>query len=325
MTMALTRRRMIEEPPSQLAIWALRLAIFSLLVAVLAIGIEQWGALEIIPVLVTFGAALALAVFAILVAVAAFVMLWINGGPGAGAAVTGVIISLMLLGYPGYLGYRAYTLPAIKDITTDPIDPPRFEVVARLRPPNTSDYPGLATAELQKDAYPDVEPLLVKVAPAVAYDDAMKIITKRKWRVFDSRPPQPGREGHIEAIARSPRRPHRCPLGVALRLYRFRRQCRPGGSPAGRHRRPRRHPRAPETGQAAGQAGPEKDPSAPRRQAVAAEDRRRPVGGDEAARHQVFQMGEGGQPGRPGEPGIEPDIDCAHQCRNIGLALVQAM
>jgi uncharacterized protein (DUF1499 family) len=204
MTMALTRRRMIEEPPSQLAIWARRLAIFSLLVAVLAIGIEQWGALEIIPVLVTFGAALALAVFAILVAVAAFVMLWINGGPGAGAAVTGVIISLMLLGYPGYLGYRAYTLPAIKDITTDPIDPPRFEVVARLRPPNTSDYPGLATAELQKDAYPDVEPLLVKVAPAVAYDDAMKIITKRKWRVFDSRPPQPGREGHIEAIARSP-------------------------------------------------------------------------------------------------------------------------
>jgi len=167
MTMALTRRRMIEEPPSQLAIWARRLAIFSLLVAVLAIGIEQWGALEIIPVL-------------------------------------GVIISLMLLGYPGYLGYRAYTLPAIKDITTDPIDPPRFEVVARLRPPNTSDYPGLATAELQKDAYPDVEPLLVKVAPAVAYDDAMKIITKRKWRVFDSRPPQPGREGHIEAIARSP-------------------------------------------------------------------------------------------------------------------------
>jgi uncharacterized protein (DUF1499 family) len=136
--------------------------------------------------------------------VAAFIMLWRNGGPGAGAAITGLIISLMLLGYPGYLGYLAYTLPPIKDITTDPIDPPRFEVVARLRPPNSSAYPGLATAELQKDAYPDVEPLLVKVTPAVAYEHAMKIIAKRKWRVFDARPPQPGREGHIEAIARSP-------------------------------------------------------------------------------------------------------------------------
>jgi uncharacterized protein (DUF1499 family) len=203
MTMALTRRRVLEEPVSQLAVWARRLAIFSLLVAVLAIGIEQWGGLEIIPVLVTFGAALALALLALLVAAAAFVMLWINGGPGIGAAVTGFFISSALLGYPAYLGYRAYTLPAIKDITTDPIDPPRFEVVARLRPPNSSVYPGLATAELQKDAYPDVGPLLVKATAAVAYDSAMKVIARRKWRVFDSRPPQPGREGHIEAIARS--------------------------------------------------------------------------------------------------------------------------
>jgi uncharacterized protein (DUF1499 family) len=204
MTMALTRRRMFDEPPSQLAIWARRLAIFAVVVAVLAIGIEQWGALEIIPMLVTFGAALALAVVAILVAVAAYVMLWINGGPGIGAAVTGTVIALLLLGYPAYLGYLAYTLPPIKDITTDAIDPPRFDVVAKLRPPNSSVYPGLATAELQKEAYPDVEPLLVKVSPTVAYDDAMKVITKRKWRVFDARPPLPGREGHIEAIARSP-------------------------------------------------------------------------------------------------------------------------
>jgi uncharacterized protein (DUF1499 family) len=204
MTMVLTRRRAVEEPVSQLAIWSRRLAIFSLLVAVLAIGIEQWGGLEIVPVLVTFGAALALAGLAILVAIAAYVMLWINGGPGIGAAVTGTIISVALLGYPSYLAYLAYTLPPIKDITTDPIDPPRFEVVARLRPANTSAYPGLATAELQKDAYPDVEPLLIKVTPMVAYNNAMKVIDKRKWRVFDARPPQPGREGHIEAIARSP-------------------------------------------------------------------------------------------------------------------------
>jgi uncharacterized protein (DUF1499 family) len=220
MTMALTRRRMAEEPVSQLAIWARRLAIFALLVAVLAIGIEQWGALEIIPVLVTFGAALALAVLAILVAVAAFVMLWINGGPGAAAAITGLIISLMLLGYPGYLGYLAYALPPIKDITTDPIDPPRFEVVARLRPPNSSAYPGLATAELQKDAYPDVEPLLVKVTPAAAYAHAMKVIDKRKWRVFDARPPQLGREGHIEAIARSPIMGFRDDVVVRIRAAR---------------------------------------------------------------------------------------------------------
>ena len=220
MSMALTRRRMFDEPPSQLAIWARRLAIFAVVVAALAIGIEQWGGLETIPMLVTFGSSLALAFMAMVIAIAAFVMLWINGGPGAGAAVTAAVIALLLLGYPVYLGYLAYTLPAIKDITTDPIDPPRFEVVARLRPPNSSNYPGLATAELQKDAYPDVEPLLVKVSPAVAYDNAMKIVTKRKWRVFDARPPQPGREGHIEAIARSPIMGFRDDVVVRIRAAR---------------------------------------------------------------------------------------------------------
>jgi uncharacterized protein (DUF1499 family) len=205
MTMVLTRRRVIEEPVSQLAIWSRRLAIFSLLAAFLTVGIELTGFfdLETIPVLVAFGSALALAGLAMLVAIAAFVMLWINGGPGIGAAITGAIISVGLLAYPSYLGYLAYTLPPIKDITTDPIDPPRFDWLFRLRPPNSSTYPGLATAELQKEAYPDVEPLLVKVSPMVAYNAAMKVIDKRKWRVFDPRPPQPGREGHIEAVARS--------------------------------------------------------------------------------------------------------------------------
>jgi hypothetical protein len=138
MTLALTRRRALEESPSRLAVWSRRLAVFSLAVALLAIGIERADLLELVPVLVTFGAALALALLAILFAFAAFVALWVNGGPGFFQAMTAVLIGVGLLAYPGYLGYKAYTLPAIRDITTDPIDPPRFEVVARLRPPNTS-------------------------------------------------------------------------------------------------------------------------------------------------------------------------------------------
>jgi hypothetical protein len=41
MTMALLRRRAIEEPPSRLAIWARRIAVFSLAVALLAIAIAR--------------------------------------------------------------------------------------------------------------------------------------------------------------------------------------------------------------------------------------------------------------------------------------------
>lgn len=203
MTLALSRRRAIEEPPSRLAIWARRLAVFSLVVALLAIVIERADLLEIVPVLVTFGAALVLALLAILSALAAFVALWRNGGPGFGQALTAILIGVGLLAYPGYLGYKGYTLPAIKDITTDPIDPPRFEVVARLRPANSSIYPGLATAELQKEAWPDIEPLDVSVSAKDAFDSTIAVINKRKWRIVDARAPQPGRDGHIEAIART--------------------------------------------------------------------------------------------------------------------------
>ena len=53
------RRRLVEQPRSQLALWARRLAIFSLPVALLAIIMARAGLFEALPVLMTFGAALA--------------------------------------------------------------------------------------------------------------------------------------------------------------------------------------------------------------------------------------------------------------------------
>ena len=220
MTMAMYRRRALEEPPSRLAIWSRRIAVFALAVVLLAIIIARADLLETEPVLVTFASALLLAALAILVAFASFVTLWINGGPGFGQAVLALFISVALLAYPGYLGYKAYTLPPLKDVTTDPIDPPRFEVVARLRPANTSVYPGLATAEMQKEAWPDIEPLQVSVPPKAAFDGAMSVIAKRKWRVVDARPPQGNREGHIEAIARTPIMGFRDDIVVRVRATR---------------------------------------------------------------------------------------------------------
>jgi uncharacterized protein (DUF1499 family) len=217
MSVVMARLRVLEEPTSRLAIWARRIAVFSLAVAALAVVIERADLLEIVPVLVTFGAALALSMLAILLAVASFVVLWNNGGPGFAQAITAVLIGGSLLAHPGYLAYVGYRLPPITDITTDPIDPPRFEVVARLRPPNSSLYPGLSTAQLQKEAWPDIEPLLVSVSPRAAYDGAMAVITKRKWRVVDAQAPLPNRDGHIEAIARTPIMGFRDDVAVRIR------------------------------------------------------------------------------------------------------------
>ena len=114
-----------------------------------------------------------------------------------------MFLGILLLAYPGYLGYRAQKLPAINDITTDAANPPRFSVLARLRPRGTSDYPGQRFAEQQRKAYPDIEPLQYDAPAATAYKVALAVVTKRKWNILDTQAPAPARPGTIEAVART--------------------------------------------------------------------------------------------------------------------------
>ena len=193
-----------DEPMSRLAVWSGRFAWFGIAVAVISVIILRSGLLEIVPALTTFAAALVCAGLAILLAFASFVTIWRQGLSGLGRAVQALFLGLLLLAYPGYLGYRAMKLPAINDVTTDPGNPPRFDVLARLRPRGTTAYPGGKTAELQRAAYPDITPLQVSLAPRAAYDMALALVTKRKWLVVDQHPPAPGRrDGVIEAVART--------------------------------------------------------------------------------------------------------------------------
>jgi uncharacterized protein (DUF1499 family) len=204
----MVRRRIAEQPTSRLAIWAQRLALFSLAATLIAVIIVRSGALDIVPGLSTLAGALLLAVVAILLAFAAGVAIWREGIGGIREAATALIVGVALIAYPLYLGIKAYRLPAIYDVTTDPIDPPRFEAIARLRPrdANPVNYAGLYAAELQRAAYSDIEPDDTDASPQEAYNAALKVIAKRKWKIVDQRSPQEGvlREGHIEAIAFTP-------------------------------------------------------------------------------------------------------------------------
>jgi uncharacterized protein (DUF1499 family) len=202
----MARRRIVEDSISRLAIWSRRLGVFSFAVILLAIIIGRSGMLEIQPVLATFGAALVLAGAAILLALGAFAVIWRTGAAGFKYALTGMLLGIALIAYPAYLGTKGYQLPQISDITTDAIDPPRFEAIARLRTrqANPTAYAGLYTAELQHAAYPDIEPLLLTVNAQAAYEAARNVVTKRKWQVINERGPGGRREGLIEAVARTP-------------------------------------------------------------------------------------------------------------------------
>ncbi|MGA8615695.1 MAG: DUF1499 domain-containing protein [Xanthobacteraceae bacterium] len=218
----MVRRRIVEEPVSRLAIWSRRVALFALVATLIGVFIVRSGALDVVPAVSTLAGALALALVAILLALGAGVAIWRDGLGGLRQAVSAVFIGLALIGYPAYLGLRAYQLPAIYDVTTDPIDPPQFDAIARLRPrdANPITYEGLYAAELQHAAYSDVEAEQTTATPQEAFDAAMKVITRRRWRVVNARPPALGlpptrisnprapqdfsaRDGLIEAVARS--------------------------------------------------------------------------------------------------------------------------
>ena len=214
------RRQFSDQPVSRLALWSRRIALFSLAATLIAVVVVRSGALDIVPALSTLAGALVLACVAILLSFGAGIVIWREGIGGGRYAVSGFLIGCALIGYPAFLGIKASRLPAIYDITTDPIDPPQFDAIARLRPrdANPITYAGLYTAEQQHNAYSDIEPDDTTATPQEAYDAAMKVITKRRWRVVDARPPQVGprvidtrapqgvsaRDGIIEAVARTP-------------------------------------------------------------------------------------------------------------------------
>ncbi|HEY7842447.1 MAG TPA: DUF1499 domain-containing protein [Bradyrhizobium sp.] len=197
-----------SEPFSGLATWARNLAVFSIVAVVVSILIVRFGFLEMKPAIATFFGALGLAVLSILIGLAGFAAIWQNGTRGMSRILLAFVINAVILAYPAYLILQYRKLPPIHDITTDPIDPPRFDALARLRSSdgaNTAVYAGLYSAEQQRQAYPDIEPVELEIPVDRAYAIALRLVNKRKWLVIDERAPQPTRRlGTIEAVARTP-------------------------------------------------------------------------------------------------------------------------
>lgn len=197
-----------SEPVSSLATWARNLAVFAVVAVVVSIVIVRFDFLEMKPALATFFGGLAISALSILFGLAGFAAIWQNGSRGMARILLAFLIDGAILAYPAYQALLYRKLPPIHDITTDPIDPPRFDALSRLRTgdgTNTAVYAGLYSAEQQRQFYPDIEPIELEIPVDRAYAIARQLVIKRKWTVIDDREPQPPRRmGRIEAVARTP-------------------------------------------------------------------------------------------------------------------------
>lgn len=92
--------------------------------------------------------------------------------------------------------------PGIHDITTDTQNPPAFVAIAPLRAdaPNPVAYAGDSVAQVQREAYPDIQPLMMAMPVDSAYSLAVRVAKEMGWEMVD----QNRRQGRIEATATTP-------------------------------------------------------------------------------------------------------------------------
>ena len=89
----------------------------------------------------------------------------------------------------------AVSAPAIHDITTDMSDPPRFVEAVQHAALGRTDYGGEELAKQQREAYPDIAPIMVTESPDKAFNLALAVARDMGWKVTAA----DAREQRIEA------------------------------------------------------------------------------------------------------------------------------
>ncbi|MEX2465602.1 MAG: DUF1499 domain-containing protein [Gemmatimonadota bacterium] len=129
---------------------------------------------------------------AVAVTVVSTVTLWFTR-PGTGRrgfwlVVFAVIVAVPVFAVPIAWRARAGDVPPIHDITTDTNDPPRFVEIAPLRAdaPNPVEYPGLEVAIQQREAYPDIRPVILDEPLPQAFERALEAAQAEGWDIVGS-------------------------------------------------------------------------------------------------------------------------------------------
>lgn len=111
--------------------------------------------------------------------------------------LTGFLLTLLISATAIYWQYRAQSVPPIHDISTDTQSPPEFVAMTRLRAdaPNPPEYAGEETAQQQREAYPNIQPLIVDEPVQEVIDEIVVLISEREWELVSIN----RKDGRVEA------------------------------------------------------------------------------------------------------------------------------
>jgi len=95
--------------------------------------------------------------------------------------IVGCVVAVPLMSILSAVG-----APAIHDITTDVSDPPQFIEAVQHVTPGRTDYGGDELANQQREAYPDIVPIMVAESPDVAFSLALEVARDLGWEVINA-------------------------------------------------------------------------------------------------------------------------------------------
>ncbi|WP_417320222.1 DUF1499 domain-containing protein [Emcibacter sp.] len=104
---------------------------------------------------------------------------------GTAQVLLTLLIGIGLAGPVLYLQRTGGNVPPIHDITTDMENPPLFTVLQKERTErdNSLDYEGEPVANLQRAAYPHIQPLITTMPADQAYALALQCARDLDWRI----------------------------------------------------------------------------------------------------------------------------------------------
>ena len=110
----------------------------------------------------------------------------------------GLAISALTAYMPWTYSRTVASVPRIHDITTDIVNPPKFIAAAKLRKEgdHSVEYESTQIGAEQKEAYPDIEPLVTKAPKDKVFEAARQVLSSMGLAIVDV---SPG-EGRIEAV-----------------------------------------------------------------------------------------------------------------------------
>lgn len=180
---------------SIMALLGLFIAVLAVIIAGKAVLDYRGGELHFVTALENFESGAYIGIVAMLLSLAG---LWLSRPSstlrGLLPSLFGLILSLPLVIYIANFEYAARAYPPINDITTDMNEPPSFWEV-----PNPIVYPGAKVAELQRQHYPDIQPLELAMEPGQAFKLALGLTRDMGWEIIADDPD----ELQIEAVANS--------------------------------------------------------------------------------------------------------------------------